>query len=142
MTSFSHPKKLSIVISCIDYRFWPQALPLLKKKYGEFDLIEMAGASKNLASPLEEQDKIAILENIDIAAKLHHSQRLILTNHMDCGAYGGSKIFKSKEEEIQFHKKELAKAKKIVQKKFPGLIVKTEFLVISKDKNKIKLYAR
>lgn len=130
----SHSKNLSIVISCIDYRFWPQALPLLEKKYGEFDLIEMAGASKNLVSPLEPQDKTAILENIGIAIKLHHSKRIILTNHMDCGAYGGSSKFKSKTEEIGFHKKELAKAKKIIKAKFPSLVVKTEFLTMDGSK--------
>lgn len=132
--SQTHPKKLSIVISCIDYRFWPQALPLLKKKYGEFDLIEMAGASKNLVSPLEPQDKVAILENIEIAIKLHHSSRIVLTNHIDCGAYGGSKAFKSEKNEISFHKKELANAKKIIQKKFPSLVVKTEILTMDSGK--------
>ena len=52
-------KDLSIVICCIDYRFWPEALPLIRNKYGDFDLIELAGSSKNLISPLEAEDKKA-----------------------------------------------------------------------------------
>ena len=124
-------KNLSIVISCIDYRFWPEALPLIKEKYGDFDLIEMAGSSKNLVSPMELEDKTALLENIRISIQLHNPQRIILTNHIDCGAYGGSKKFNLKDEEIIFHKNELEKAKEIIKKEFPQMIVVTEF--ISKD---------
>jgi len=130
----NHPKKLSVVLLCIDYRFWPQALPLLQKKYGNFDLIEIAGSSKNLTSPLEEEDRIALLENIGISLKLHHPHQIILTNHVDCGAYGGSKIFKSRIEEIEFHKKELTKAKDIIAKKFQHLPVVTELLNLDGDK--------
>ena len=126
----NHPKKLSLVLLCIDYRFWPQALPLLRKKYGDFDLIEIAGSSKNLTSPLEKEDKTTLLENIGISIKLHHPHQIILTNHLDCGAYGGSKVFKSPTEEIQFHRGELQKAGKIIQAKFPHLPIITELLAL------------
>ena len=130
-------KKISIVLLCIDYRFWPQALPLLEKKYGDFDLIEIAGSSKNLTSPLEKEDKTALLENIGISIKLHNPHKIILTNHLDCGAYGGSKMFKSEDEEIAFHKKELIAAKEVVSKKFPELVVKTELFSLHNSKVKI-----
>ncbi len=123
--------KLSIVLLCIDYRFWPHALPLLEEKYGAFDLIEMAGASKSLVDPLKSEDEVTLLENIEISIKLHHPERLILTNHTDCGAYGGSKKFASHNEEISFHKEELSRAKKIAEEKFPQL--KIEALIIDKD---------
>lgn len=122
-------KKLSVVVACMDYRFWPQALPLLQKKYGAFDLIEIAGASKNLVSPIEPEDKTTLLENITLSLKLHHPTRLVLTNHFDCGAYGGSEHFRSREAEIAFHQEELAKAKTIAQKAFPNVPVATEFLL-------------
>ncbi|MDD5625940.1 MAG: hypothetical protein PHG83_02125 [Patescibacteria group bacterium] len=131
-----HQKNLSIVVSCIDYRFWPQALPLLKEKYGYFDLITIAGAIKNLTSPAKKESKKTLLENIGISIKLHHPHSIILVNHIDCGAYGGSKNFKSEKEEIEFHKKELEKAEKIIQKKFPQLTVKKEFLTVNKEKIK------
>lgn len=136
--NMSHPKRLSVVVSCIDYRFWPQALPLLKEKYGDFDLIEIVGASKNLTSPIEKEDKTALLENIEISIKLHNPYKLILTNHIDCGAYGGSKNFKSPGEEIEFHKKELQKAKEIVQEKFPHMPVAIELLIM--DGKKVEFY--
>ena len=130
---------LAIVISCIDYRFWPQAIPLLKQKYGEFDLIQMAGSSKNLTLPSKKEYRITILENIKISIQLHNSQKIILTNHIDCGAYGGSKNFKSQKEEIEFHKMELKRAEKIIQKEFPQLLIKKELLTIDINK-KVKLY--
>ena len=127
-------KNLSLVLLCIDYRFWPQALPILKEKYGDFDLIEIAGSSKNITSPLEEEDRITLLENIGLSIKLHHPHKLILTNHIDCGAYGGSKKFKSLNEEIKFHNEELKKAKSIISKKFLNLSIETELFTLNGDK--------
>lgn len=137
-STMSKVKKMSVVVACIDYRFWPQALPLLRKKYGKFDLIQLAGAIKNLTSPSIKQDKIILLENINISMRLHKSERIILVNHIDCGAYGGSKKFTSQKAEIEFQKKELEKAKKIILKKFPDLSVATELLILSKN-NKVSL---
>ncbi len=121
-------KDLSIVICCIDYRFWPEALPLIRNKYGDFDLIELAGSSKNLISPLEAEDKKALLENIEISITLHNPTKIIITNHIDCGAYGGSRQFESLEAEILFHRGELIKAKEIIESKFPEMQVMTEFI--------------
>lgn len=131
MSNKSVINNISIVLLCIDYRFWPHAIPMLEKKYGSFDLIEMAGASKSLVSPLEKEDRVTLLENIEISIKLHHPEKLILTNHTDCGAYGGSSKFSSHEEEIIFQKNELSKAKMIAKEKFPQLGI--EALIIDKN---------
>jgi len=132
-----HKEKVSIVLSCIDYRFWPDALSLLEKKYGEFDLIELAGGSKNLASPSTEADRTAVLESIKVSVELHGAKRIILTNHLDCGAYGGSKAFDSAEEEIDFHKLELEKAANIVKQTFPELAIEEVIVKYDKDKKVI-----
>jgi carbonic anhydrase len=131
-------KKVSIVLACMDYRFWPKALSLLGKKYGKFDLIELAGGSKNLASPSQEADRQAVLESIKTSVNLHGAKKIILTNHIDCGAYGGSGRFASAKEEINFHQAELKKAAKIITKSFPSLTI--EKVIISHDKtDKINL---
>ena len=129
----TNPTKLSIVVSCIDYRFWPQALPLLQQKYGDFDLIEVAGSCKNLTSPLEAEDKTTLLENIGISIKLHDPHQIILTNHIDCGAYGGSANFSSHIAEVAFQTNELAKAKAIIEEEFPQLVVVTELLLMEDE---------
>jgi carbonic anhydrase len=133
-----HKEKVSIVLSCIDYRFWPDALPLLEQKFGEFDLIELAGGSKNLSSPTVEADRTAVLESIKVSVELHGAKQIILTNHIDCGAYGGSEKFKTLDEKVNFHKSELEKAGNVVIKSFPNLAIKK--IIISHDnKGKINL---
>lgn len=120
---------------CIDYRFQHQALKLLEKNHGNLDVIALAGGSKNLASPNHEDDKHAVLESIETSVKLHNPETLILTNHLDCGAYGGSKHFTSYEQEISFHKQELNKAKQIINRLFPGLRVEIIFLDLDQKNN-------
>lgn len=120
--------RLSVVVSCIDYRFWPDSLEIFEKKYGKFDLIELAGGAKNLSSPTEEADSETLLENIGISVKLHNASRVILVNHLDCGAYGGSKKFEGYKQELDFHRVELEKAKQIIMGKFPALEVEKVFL--------------
>jgi len=134
----AHKEKVSIVLSCIDYRFWPDALSLLEQKFGEFDLIELAGGSKSLASPSQKADKKAVLESIGVAVKLHGARQIVLTNHLDCGAYGGSKNFSSQSEEIKFHGGELKKAEQVIKKAFPRLKV-TQVIIGYDNKGNIAL---
>ena len=131
-------QRLATVLLCIDYRFWPHVLPILKKEYGAFDLIEVAGASKNLASPEKSSDRDYIIENIKTSLDLHHTKTIILTNHIDCGAYGGSKKFESRDQEVLFHAEELKKAKKIIKKHFPRHRVIALF-ISRDDKDNISL---
>lgn len=126
-----HSGKIATVVMCIDYRFWPNVLPMLEKKYGNFDLIEVAGAAKNIASPKNSAERIVLLSNIKTSISLHHTTTIILANHQDCGAYGGSKRFKSLEDEKIFHNNELNKARVYVNRHFPGHRV--EMIFISRD---------
>jgi carbonic anhydrase len=112
----------------MDYRFWPETIKIFKDKYANFDLIGLAGSAKNLASPSNEANRTTIIENIDTSVKLHKAKRLILINHVDCGAYGGSEAFANFEEELAFHTNELKKAKQIALDKFPELEVITVFM--------------
>ena len=48
-------------------------------------------------------------------------QKIVIVNHADCGAYGGSKEFKGDDEaEQKFHEGELQKAKEKILKYYPG----------------------
>ena len=131
-------KNMSIVVLCMDYRIWPKALLLLKEKYGDFDLVSVAGSCKNLNSPDQEGYRETLLENIRTSMRLHNAKKIILTNHLDCGGYGGSKKFASKEEEISFHQNELERAKAFIQKNFPDLLVFTELILMDNGKISLK----
>lgn len=103
-----------LVVHCIDFRL---GRPL--KKYledqgilGDCDLVSAAGAVKNSEF---------ILGQIDISFRLHQIKEVILINHTDCGAYGGSQNFASPEEERVFHIAEMKKAGDLIKNRFPTL---------------------
>lgn len=120
----------ALVLCCIDFRFHQKFLRYVKKDLGVkiFDIVALAGGAKNISSPSEAYFRDIILKNIEISVKLHNIQKIIITNHIDCGAYGGSKKFKNEKQEIDFYKRELRKAKKIVGRRFPNLKIKTHVI--------------
>ena len=116
----------NLVISCIDFRFRAKVAEWVKSELGDAsDLAAIAGASKAI---LDEDTKASVLKQIDIASRLHAIKTVHILDHVDCGAYGGSGQFDSKEAEVEMHKTELEKAKKLIHAKFPGLEVKTYLL--------------
>lgn len=126
----------AVLVSCIDFRFHRSLVNYVRyqMQVPSFDLVCLAGSAKGLASPEHVGEKEIILRNIGISARLHKIKRVILTNHRDCGAYGGSKRFKSKKEELEFHQKELAKARVVVEEEFPNLDIETIFVYTIRDK--------
>ena len=57
---------------------------------------------------------------IDVPVNLHHAKKIVIVNHQDCGAYGGSRQFKEDgDAEQRFHEKELKKAKEKILAKYP-----------------------
>lgn len=129
----------ALVLCCIDFRFHEGFLDKVRTELGieSFDLVALAGGAKNLANPEKEFFREVVLRNIEISVKLHKIKKVILTNHIDCGAYGGSKSFGSREEEINFHKTELSRARHIVRKQFPTL--DTLVYLVYKEGSEVKL---
>lgn len=81
------------------------------------DIISVAGAAKDI----NETEQGFVETQIDLSVKLHSISTLMLLNHTDCGAYGGSDKFETKEEEIEFHISELRKAQSKLKAKYPKL---------------------
>lgn len=129
----------ALVLTCIDFRFHEGFLEKVKTELDveSFDLVALAGGAKNIVSPADRKFSDVVFGNIEIAAKLHGIKKVILANHMDCGAYGGSKSFASSEEEINFHKSELSRARHMIQKAFPALDV--EAYLVYKEGTEVKL---
>ena len=90
------------------------------------DLITRGGAIQDIVRPAKENFDKSILRDSEVSAKLHKVDTIHLLNHEDCGAYG-SMEFKSREEELTQHKKDLRKAQEILLKEFPGVEVKIFF---------------
>ena len=87
-----------------------------------YDLISVAGGVKRLASdPLENN---FVLEQLKISDRLHKPEVIVLIQHEDCGAYGGSKAFGDFSKEWELQKSELEKAEHILKKEFSQTIEK------------------
>ncbi len=98
------------IVWCFDDRFTPVLKEFVKnKEFEHFDIICIAGGAKTLSSPESESERTFILKQIEISLKLHHTPKLVLMNHSDCGAYGGL-------EDKEVYIKELGIAKDFLQK--------------------------
>jgi hypothetical protein len=107
-----------------------------------FNLIAAAGGAKNLVQPAEPDDRTHVLFSIEkllgqgltvvscidfrfweaflpsVAGLVSGREELILTNHEDCGAYGGSGKFSNQEGELSFHNAQLEEAVRLAEEQF------------------------
>ncbi|MBI3952847.1 MAG: hypothetical protein HY336_02735 [Candidatus Doudnabacteria bacterium] len=113
-------KAQAIVLACIDFRFRKGLQNFLESELGlhDFDLKSDAGGVKQIVEGTPAGEWIA--KNFEIAFDLHAVDRVILINHEDCGAYGGSKKFVSSQEEITFQNEQLKSAVSKLKDKYPS----------------------
>tara|TARA_B100000315_G_scaffold250269_1_gene282773 strand:+ start:526 stop:972 length:447 start_codon:yes stop_codon:yes gene_type:complete len=119
--SKSHIQKhkcTAALICCIDFRFWKATVNFVQNAFGiyDFDLITHAGAAKVFVE--KKTDVINILEKqIRLAERLHKVSMIIIVNHQDCGAYGGSGKFKNEKDEFAHHSQDVRKGIDLLKKK-------------------------
>lgn len=107
----------AVVLCCIDFRFWRETVDFVEKELGltSFDFPSLPGAAK----AINEGSDLA-LGCISVPCDLHHVSKIVIVNHADCGAYGGSFKFEGDSEaEQKFHEEELQKAKAKILEKYP-----------------------
>ena len=107
----------AVVLHCIDFRFRNMLGEYLRKRFPEgYDLVSVAGSVKRLVlDPLEHN---FVLDQIRVSNKLHEPKTIVLIQHEDCGAYGGSKAFADFQEELDTQKSELEKAETLLKEQF------------------------
>ncbi len=111
----------TLLIRCMDFRLNNEMIRWIKRSVlfdgKNFDLISMAGASKDLVS-----DDYKISENfmkhIAVSIELHKAQNVIIFHHSDCGAYAKDYKFASPEEEKKKQLEDMQEAKRIILKKY------------------------
>lgn len=114
----------AVILTCIDFRFWRQTLEFIDKEFGikSYDFPSLPGAAKAINECTG--DNNISMQCVSVPCDLHHAKKLVIVNHQDCGAYGGSKEFNGDDEvEQKFHQTELTKAKKIILNKYQNLQV-------------------
>ena len=89
---------------------------------GGFDVISLAGASKDLIDGNEEI-KNNFLRHIGVSVDLHKVEKIIIFHHSDCGAYAQSYNFNSLKEEKEKQLEDMEKAKEIILEKYPEVEV-------------------
>jgi hypothetical protein len=121
---------LAIAVRCIDRRFREEITNYLRDRYGKFGFYDPAhaGGIQYLASDDSEEHHYALV-NIHLVLEHYPNAEIVLINHEDCLAYGGSENFKNDtQKEFAFHTEELAKAENLLRATFPNTkIVKVFF---------------
>lgn len=111
----------NLALMCIDFRMHRKVCDALTYGgYRDFDLLALPGGSQAL---IDEDSRPTVLAAIEKAIALHKTKRLIIANHVDCGAYGGSGRFADPNEETAMHEDALRQAAEIAKSRFPELEV-------------------
>lgn len=87
---------------------------------GGFDVISLAGASKDIVDGGEEV-KNNFLKHIGVSVELHRAEKAIICHHSDCGAYAKSYKFKTPNEEKQKQIEDMKKSRTAIKEKYPAV---------------------
>lgn len=122
-------KAKACVITCIDFRFQEQIQDFLEDLDLEekFDLITIAGASRDFIKPVDTIDGKYVWKQLGLSIKLHDPDEIIFIDHQDCGGYAQDGTIPGgleKTEDASLHKKYMTKLKKKVAVKYPDKKVK------------------
>lgn len=127
----------ALVLSCIDFRFVNVTKDALLVEYDDdYDLLTIGGASLCCTHDITHNKEITnmlsdfwqtVMQNINIAVKLHSIKEVVIIDHRDCGAYKQfySHVYMNSEEENLFHTKNCNAMKYKIKDIWPQLVVKT-----------------
>ena len=129
----SHKKAQAIIQTCIDFRFRKALNDFIENELNlyDVDLKTDGGGVKKIVEEGPIRDWI--FANYQIAFDLHGVERVILINHQDCGAYGGSQAFQGEEDEIAKHEIQLRHATSVIRAKFPTKQIEAYLALINSD---------
>lgn len=112
-----------LAISCIDGRFVKRIADFVADKNANiFDFRSEVGCSKAILD--SESDRERLFNVIETAVRLHSIKEVWLFDHIDCGAYGGSKEHADCDKEKEFHAEQLKSAAKVISDRFLSLQIK------------------
>ncbi|MDO8474351.1 MAG: hypothetical protein Q7S62_02305 [bacterium] len=125
-----HVQCPAVVVHCMDFRFRGFLNRHFDERFPEgYDLVSLAGGIKSLIE--DGQIDNFELRQLQLSDRLHHPSVIVLVQHEDCGAYGGSKGFQEADQELNFQGQELAKAKILLQEQLPNHKIETYFIRLS-----------
>ena len=123
-------KKIYVLFTCLDWRLHPKIEQYFTRNGDGCDCCVTAGSIQGL---LDDATQNLFLKQIEISKNLHHCAGVILTMHLDCGAYGGSKNFVTEAAETAHHAAELERATTVISGRSPGLAVERYIVGLRRD---------
>ena len=130
----------AFLVTCMDFRFINDEIShMIDKGYDvNFDEFVLAGVSIGINQTKNPEWAKTLYDHIEISKNLHHIKKVILFDHLDCGAYKTfSPGFKTEEEERELHIKELKIAAEKIKAKFPDLKVVCKIIHINRNVEKV-----
>lgn len=116
----------ALILTCIDYRFVDSTIFYLEsnpKLSNSYDVTALAGGSLGYTQKKYEHWRKTFIDHVKLAIELHNIQKIIVFDHMDCGAYQlfYPEIETNSEEERELHIKNIKKFIHKLYKIFPQL---------------------
>lgn len=123
----------ALLLSCMDYRLVDDIVTYMNGRgmVNQYDHVVLAGGSLGAVSDKLNWGK-TFWDHLDVAIKLHHIKKVMVMDHLDCGAY--RVVFEKDtkgDEEIALHKEQLAKLQTAIKAKYPDLGV--ELMIMRLD---------
>jgi len=112
-----------LLLRCMDFRLERTIEEWLRPYLGRTDVIAIAGSCKVLAETPDSWPALFIWDQIRLAYEQHGVRQVVLTQHQDCGAYGGAAAFGSAEAEKAKLASDLRQVKEDLHRRFPDLRV-------------------
>lgn len=111
----------ALLITCSDFRFKSaeRAFPESVGLRDDYDLIARPGAIRSLVAPRNEAARETMQQEIAMLWKLHGFTRVLMANHMTCGAYGD--LVAGGADERALHKQHLAAAGREIERLWAGV---------------------
>lgn len=116
----------NVLLRCVDFRFHGTlevAVAAHLTAAGERSDFISLGVPGGSWSLLHDDTRGAILSALDIAQQRYQSYRVLIADHVDCGAYGGSGAHASLEAEQAYHYARLREARQLLLEMHPELSV-------------------
>ena len=123
---FSAHNARAFLVTCMDFRFLDDEIEYMKEHGYDvnYDIFVLAGVSIGINQTKYPEWEKTLYNHIEISKTLHHIEKVVLLDHLDCGAYKTfCPGFKNEQEERELHVKELKIAAEKIREKFPDLKV-------------------
>ena len=114
-----------VLIRCMDFRFHAaleQGLRDLLAYEGGFECFDSPGAGGGGSKAIiDERSREVVFAALNLAMEKHEASRIVVADHIDCAAYGGSGLHQDAAAEERFHAERLQEAYDILRETYPSL---------------------